>query len=222
MISRLEAEQKGQPYNPPADANKYEQLQRTQWQQRQEEYKHTIAGFDAQMAATRSLIEQAKQDVVNYTSRLKLTTEIETMRTKLEKEGWGSRLQTNLASDARTEILRLSDAARQQVQQQGHNLENIAAQRGVYMETWKDYLATNLVTHAQRPRPGRRGAQEGREGARAHHPHCARGRDRPQHRLGVDRLGSPERDTQRALRSAAAPLHPDADRRNGAGATPDR
>jgi hemolysin D len=146
LIARLEAEQKGKPYNPPADADKYQQLQRTQWQQRQEEYKHSVAGFDAQMAATRSLIDQAKQDVVNYSSRLKYTTDIETMRTKLEKEGWGSRLQTNLASDARTEILRLSDAAKQQVQQQGHNLENIAAQRGVYVETWKDYLATNLVT----------------------------------------------------------------------------
>jgi hemolysin D len=84
LIDRLEAEQKGVPYQPKGDS-KYEQLQQTQWRQRQEEYKHTLAGFDAQMAATQALITQAKQDVVNYASRLKLSTEVETMRTQLEK-----------------------------------------------------------------------------------------------------------------------------------------
>lgn len=145
MIDRLDAEAAGKPYAP-ANIGKYEQLQLTQWRQRQEEYKQNLAGYDAQILAAKALIDQAQSDVAKYTSRLKLNAEIETMRTNLEKQGWGSRLLTNQASDTRVEIGRLLEDARQVIQQQSQNMANLKAQRAVYVETWKDYVANNLVT----------------------------------------------------------------------------
>lgn len=145
LVDRLEAEQAGVPYVPKSDG-KYEQLQLSQWRQRQEEHKETMAGYDAQIAAGEAVLRQAQSDVANYTTRLAANAEIEDMRKKLEAAGWGSRLLTNQATDARAEISRLLAAAKQQVQQETHDIENIVAQRNVYMETWKDYIATNLVT----------------------------------------------------------------------------
>lgn len=145
MIDRLDAEAADKPYLPKGDG-KYEQLQLTQWRQRQQEYKQNIAGYDAQILATKALVDQARSDVVKYTDRLKINAEMETMRVNLEKNGWGSRLLTDQASDQRTEIARLLADAHQTEDQQSQNLKNLVAQRAIYIETWKDYIANNLVT----------------------------------------------------------------------------
>jgi len=145
LVARLEAESAGQPYVPKGDSQS-ELLQLTQWRQRQEEYKSTVAGYDAQVKTAQALLSLAEHDVANYTTRLKANVEIETMRKNIEAQGWGSRLLTDTATDARAEVGRQLEDARQQIQQQAHIIENLEAQKSVYVETWKDYVATNLVT----------------------------------------------------------------------------
>lgn len=145
LVDRLEAEQAGRPYVPKSDG-KFELLQQTQWRQRQQEYAQTVAGYDAQIKSMQAQLGQAQHDVTNLTTRLKANVEIETMRKNVEAQGWGSRLLTDQATDMRAEIAGELEDAQQQVQQYTHNVENLTAQKAVYIETWKDYIANNLVT----------------------------------------------------------------------------
>jgi membrane fusion protein, hemolysin D len=145
QIDRLEAERDGRPYVSKGDG-KYQKLQFAQWQQRQKEYKQTIAGYDAQIASTRALLQQAQHDVANYTTRDTLNGRILQMREALARTGSGSNLLALQAQDSYTEIHRLLADARQQVAAQTANLKNLAAQKSVYIDTWADYVANNLVT----------------------------------------------------------------------------
>jgi hemolysin D len=145
MVDRLDAEQENRTYAP-TGGGKYEKLQFTQWRQRQQEYDQTIKGYDAQFANAKALMEQAQHDVVNYTTRDGLNAKIQWMQETLAKNGNASQLVAIQATDAHIEIVRLLEGARQQVQAQSATMDNIKAQKAVYLETWKDYIATNLVT----------------------------------------------------------------------------
>lgn len=145
QAERLEAENEDRPYIP-IGGGKYELLQQTQWRQRQEEYKQTVAGFEAQILATRAQLEQGRRDVANYTTRQDLNYEIQHMRTALERHGNASHLAVIQATDARVEISRLLEAGKQQIDQYTHTLDYLAAQRAVYVETWRETIANQLVT----------------------------------------------------------------------------
>jgi hemolysin D len=145
MVARLEAEQVNQPYQPAGDG-KYEKLQLTQWKQRQEEYKQSIAGFDAQIANAKALLAQAQSDVAYYTTRSRLNGEIATAQRTLANDGNAARLVADQAEDTYTEIMRLLGDARQQIDAQTATINNVVAQEAVYKETWTDYIANNLVT----------------------------------------------------------------------------
>jgi len=145
LVDRLEAEQENRPYQPNGEG-KYQLLQRTQWRQRQQEYMQTVNGYDAQMSSTKALLQQAQHDVANYTTREGLNGKIRNMQDTLAAHGYQSLLIATQAQDTYTEILRLLEDARQQVDAQSANLQNLAAQKAVYVETWKDYVASNLVT----------------------------------------------------------------------------
>jgi len=144
-VDRLEAEQAGRPFAPKSDG-KYELLQLAQWQQRQEEYRHTLAGYDAQVKGAQALLKQAQLDVAILTERLTADRDIEVMRQKLEASGWGASLLTNQAKDARADVARQLADAKQQIEVQTHTIENLTSQHKVYAETWQDYIANDLVT----------------------------------------------------------------------------
>jgi hemolysin D len=68
------------------------------------------------------------------------------MRTTLEKNGYGSKLNTLLATDTSTDMGRLQASAQSLAQQTQHALDALTAQRGVFVEKWQDDIAASLVT----------------------------------------------------------------------------
>jgi hemolysin D len=145
MVARLEAEQVNKPYEPKGDG-KYEKLQLKQWQQRQQEYKQSIAGYDAQIANARALMVQAESDVSHYSTRVRLNGEIAHAQRTLANDGNAAKLVADQAEDTLTEIMRLMSDAKQQIEAQTASIDNVNAQKAVFIETWTDYIANNLVT----------------------------------------------------------------------------
>jgi HlyD family type I secretion membrane fusion protein len=145
LVDRLTAERAGQPYAPTSNTPAA-LLQLSLYHQRQAEYQQNLADLDAQIDRAKSTLAGAKRDTELYSERLEHAGTIETMRKTLEGQGYGSKLNSVLATDSRAEVSRLLADSQSLDQQSRHALESLTAQRGVFVEKWQDDVATNLVT----------------------------------------------------------------------------
>jgi hemolysin D len=145
LVERLTAERSGKPYAP-AGANSAQTLQASLWRQRQAEYDQNINDFDARINTSKAVLAGAKHEATIYGERLGHAKTIEQMRTTLEKNGYGSKLNTLLATDTSTDMGRLQASAQSLAQQTQHALDALTAQRGVFVEKWQDDIAASLVT----------------------------------------------------------------------------
>jgi HlyD family type I secretion membrane fusion protein len=105
-----------------------------------------LANFDQRLQTLQAQQASAQRDATHYRSRLNVTTEIEGMRSTLEKKEIGSRLNTLLATDARTEISRTLSAAEQTARAAGHEAEALKAEREAFVQQWRSSVSTDLVT----------------------------------------------------------------------------
>ena len=142
---REAAEVADRPYVP-AGNGAYDQLQLSIWNQRQAEYKASVANFDAQIAASAAIIAQLAKDAQQYSERLKLASEAEGMDQKLEQSGWGSRLKTILSTDARVEMTRLMADSQNQLASNRQTMASLKDQRAAYIEKWHSDTGNDLVT----------------------------------------------------------------------------
>jgi hemolysin D len=145
QVERLEAEQDGHPYSPKT-VDQYALLQQSLWQQRQAEYRSALTDFDSRIRSAESTVTQYQQDVEEYQKRLRLASELEQMHTTLEQHGWGSRVLTLSATDARTEINRLMSESQNQIAENRHTAASLKAQRAVYIDQWRSGTSKDLVT----------------------------------------------------------------------------
>ncbi len=144
LVARLEAEQEDRPYEP--GATDYSELEGSIWQQRQSEYQHSLADFDARIKSAEAAVERAREGAEAYQKRVAIAADIERMYSTLETEGWGSKLKTRLASDQRVEAERLFADNGRQLQESQEDLAALRAQRAVFISKWHDETATALVS----------------------------------------------------------------------------
>jgi len=143
-IARLEAEEKGEPYQlVKGDADST--LQYSIWHSRQAEYAAQMTSYKQKIDGYESTIAHAKLDVEHYKSRLGITQEAEDMRRTLEDLRVGSRMNTLQAADAKAEIARSLDRAQGEILTATHGAEGQRADREVYIEHWKSEISKNLV-----------------------------------------------------------------------------
>ncbi|MDE1150783.1 MAG: HlyD family type I secretion periplasmic adaptor subunit [Azospirillaceae bacterium] len=145
QVARMEAEQKGVLYDPGANASTQEQLQLSVWRSRQAEYKASISNYDQKIESARITMVRSQRDAEYFKSRVAVTTEIEDMRSKLEKKEYGSRLNTLLAQDNRTEMMRNLASAEQQASSASHDLEALRSERDSYVHQWQIDLGNDLT-----------------------------------------------------------------------------
>jgi len=143
-IARLDAEQKGQPYQQ-TDGDPESVLQYSIWRSRQAEYAAQMLSYKQKIDGYEATIAQARQDVAHYKSRLGLNQQVEDMRKDLEKAQVGSKLNSLLATDTRVEIARNLDKAQSDITTATHEAEGQRADRDVYVEHWKSDIAKQLV-----------------------------------------------------------------------------
>jgi membrane fusion protein, hemolysin D len=144
-VSRLQAEQDGKPYRP-TGGNAYEVLQQSIFQQRQNEYRSSLADFDARVQNAEASINRLQKDAATYRQRLKIASDVEEMNVTLERQGWNSKLKTMAASDNRMEMDRMLTEALNQITENQHTANALRAQRAVYVERWHSDSGRDLVT----------------------------------------------------------------------------
>ena len=145
QVARLEAEVNDKPYVPTVN-DPDETLQANIWHQRQAEYQASVASFDAQIQNGEATLAQQQKNAEEYSKRLKLASQVETMAETLEREGWESKVKTLSVTDTRVEIERLLSDSQNQALATRQSIASLQAQRAAYIEKWHSDAGAELVT----------------------------------------------------------------------------
>jgi hemolysin D len=114
--------------------------------QRKAQFDAQIHSYDEQIAQTKATIAKSENDSVRYGDRAKLAREVEEMRATLAAAQVGSRLNLLAATDAKTELLRNVEFARNSLVESQHQLQATTATRDAFVQQWLGQTSQELVT----------------------------------------------------------------------------
>jgi len=150
QIARCEAELANRPYDPaPAQdptTDRYVQLQRSLYQQRQAQRAGQIRAYDEQIAQVTATIAKLQNNQARYTDRARLAKEVEEMRATLAAAQVGSRLNLLAATDQKTELLRNLEYDRNSLVESQHQLQATTATRNAFIQQWLAEASKEEVT----------------------------------------------------------------------------
>ncbi|HKS90071.1 MAG TPA: HlyD family type I secretion periplasmic adaptor subunit [Stellaceae bacterium] len=150
QIARCEAELAHNPYDPTPSADpaaeRYQQLQRAYYLQRQGQFNDQLRSYSEQIAQLNATIRKYGNDQALYSDRAKLAKEVEQMRATLAAAQVGSRLNLLTATDQKTELLRSVEYDRNSLAEAQHQLEAAVATRGAFTQQWFAQTSQELVT----------------------------------------------------------------------------
>lgn len=144
-VARLEAEQAGVALAKPAEDNETLSTEYSIWQARTAERQARLEVYDQRILAAKGQIASGLRDAEHFRARLKVSSEIEDMRSELARKEVGSRLNVLIAQDTKAEIARNLSNSEQQVTTSRHELESLQAEREAYQQEWRSRLTTELV-----------------------------------------------------------------------------
>lgn len=145
MVERLQAEEDGRPYVPSrkdADSD----LQMSIYNQRQAELRQSLTEFDARISALSTSAARARANASNYDQQLAIATRIKDMRTELEQKGFGSKLNTMIATSERTAVQRQMQESQHEAAQIRSEIAALRAQRGAFLSKWRNDAGLQLAT----------------------------------------------------------------------------
>ena len=145
MVERLQAEVDGRPYVPSKE-DPDSDLQIGIFQQRQAELRQSLADYDARMAALQVSQSRASTNASNYDQQLAIASRIQDMRSTLEERGFGSKLNTMIATSDRTAVERQAKESRHEAAQIRNELAALRAQREAFISKWRNDAAVQLAT----------------------------------------------------------------------------
>ncbi len=144
MVERLQAEVDGRSYLPSredADSD----LQMSIFRQRQAELRQSLTDFDARLAALQASEARARTNASNYDQQLTIASRIQDMRATLEERGFGSKLNTMIATSERTSVERQAKESRHEATQIRSELSALRAQREAFVSKWRNDVAAQLA-----------------------------------------------------------------------------
>lgn len=146
QVARLDAERANQPMQiDTATATEAARLQYALWRQRQLEYSSRLAAYDENIARTRVQRQSKEREIAQLKGQQGIVREIEAMRRQLAAAETGSRLNLLLAQVESSNIARSISMAEGEVDQAGHQLQSLTAERDVYVKQWSSQIANDLV-----------------------------------------------------------------------------
>jgi membrane fusion protein, hemolysin D len=150
QIARDEAELAGKPLafaeTSDPEKKKYQALQLAYYEQRMAQYKEQVNSFEAKSRQLQATLVKLKTDVGTYLNREKIALKIEDMRTTLADNGTGSQLNMLISQDARLEVTRALESARNNIIEAQHQLEATKSDREAFTQQWYASLSQDLVT----------------------------------------------------------------------------
>jgi HlyD family secretion protein len=145
MVERLQAEVDGRAYAPSmkdADSD----LQMSIYNQRQAELRQSLTDFDARITALRTSQSRASANANNYSQQLAIATRIKDMRSELEAKGFGSKLNTMIATSERTSVERQMQESQHEAAQVRSEIAALRAQRDAFVSKWRNDAGLQLAT----------------------------------------------------------------------------
>jgi hemolysin D len=144
-VAREQAQLADKPYVP-AGNGPYETLQLGVWRQQEAAFNSSVADFDARINAAVATVKQNQDDIDNYGKLLADSRQEEQMNIELEQKGYGSKLRTLTATDARVAIEReLADSAAL-IEGDRQTVLSLKAQKSEFVKKWYSDLTTQLVS----------------------------------------------------------------------------
>ena len=144
LLERLQAELAGRTYVPsPGDADG--QLQLGIFHQRETEYRQGVNDLESQIASKRAVMASAESDARTYRQQYAIAERIHGMRSELEAKGFGSKLDTLIASASSGDVQRQENDSIHAAEQARHDLASLTAQLQVYKSKWHDDLGTQIA-----------------------------------------------------------------------------
>jgi len=145
MVERLQAEVDGRAYVPSKE-DPDSDLQMSIFRQRQAELAQSLSDFDARIAALRTAESRASTNASNYDQQLAIASRIRDMRATLEERGFGSKLNTMIATSERTSVERQAKESRNEAAQVRNELAALQAQRAAFLSKWRNDAGLQLAT----------------------------------------------------------------------------
>lgn len=144
-IARLQAEKAGQQPQASALPQRYAGIELALWQQRQDQYRQQLRGYDAKIAEAAATIAKYSTDTAQYSQRLAVMMQIEAMRAKLYQHRDESRMTFLQAQDQRLELQRNLAYERNAEIESRHALDQAEAEKQAYQEQWRAQIDSDLV-----------------------------------------------------------------------------
>ncbi len=119
-------------------------LQAAIYGQHKAEYNYTLENYKQKADSLIATIARANADATGYRERLAVATNVEQMRTQLEKLQVGSRLNTLAAMDNRAEMARFLANAQETAISSQRDLSAELAERDSYIQHWHSDIADKL------------------------------------------------------------------------------
>lgn len=146
QIARLEAELSGRPYEPSAMLPPEVALaQSSLWRNRQGHFQAQVASFDERIARTNAMVVSNKRQADFLQAQLNSWKEIERIRETLAANQVGSKLNALSATAGRLDVERNLAAAVANTKESEHELDDLKAQREVFIRQWTSQTTQDLV-----------------------------------------------------------------------------
>jgi HlyD family secretion protein len=133
-VDRLTAEGKGTIYV--GDATAAGQLQAAIFKQRQAEYGFKMETYRQKISSLASTMAKAQGEIANYTEQLRIAQDMLAARQRLEREGVGSKFNTQQALSQATEERRALNGAIQTAASSRQDMDALIAERDGYTQQW--------------------------------------------------------------------------------------
>jgi hemolysin D len=113
--------------------------------QRQAEFNYKLENYQQKIDSLSATIARASADIVNYGERLGYARMLEKMRTELERDKVGSKINTLSAMDTRAQMQASLDTARQQQLGSQRDLAAMVAERNGFIQSWHNDIGEKLT-----------------------------------------------------------------------------
>ena len=143
QVERLRSEVENRPFEY-SGTDPHLALEAATYAQRVAEFNFKIEGYRQKADSLSSQLQRAQSDIVGYKERLAVATDLEKMRSELDRLGVGTRLNTLSAQDTRAEMQRNLESALRAANGAQSDIAASIAERNGYVQSWHADAAEKL------------------------------------------------------------------------------
>ena len=128
------------------DAIKYQELNKSYYDQQVAQYRAQLDSFDAKIKQTEATVQKFQTDKDAYQRRSDISKQIEDMRTVLAEHGSGSELNKLISQDQHLDLLRNLDYDNNSLIEAQHTLASLNSDKQAFIQQSQTSLSQDLVT----------------------------------------------------------------------------